>query len=156
MSDFSNQAGADGGLTGLKPGVSLPDLEIVVLGSNNKPGNFILRPGMDDMPIGPVTVPGKSASIATELTLDTEIPQMFPSRLNKEFPIQRNETLSAAFVEDIRAAGFEVVFVPTPQNPRHVRIVPKTGDFSVESDRELLSIAFDQIAKSRKERKLNK
>ena len=63
---------------GLKPGESLPDhLEIVVVGSNNHPGNFVLRPGIDDVPIGLVTTPGKSAAMATELTLETEIPKMF-------------------------------------------------------------------------------
>jgi len=62
----------------LRPGEPLPDhLEIVVVGSNNHPGDFVLRPGIDNVPIGLVTTPGKSAAMATDLTLETEIPKMF-------------------------------------------------------------------------------
>jgi hypothetical protein len=126
-------------LGGLRPGDPLPDhLEIVVVGSNNRPGNFVLRSGIDDVPIGPVTTPGKSAAIATDLTLETEIPKMF-ARV-----CRRGDTLSGAFVEDIRAAGFDVLFAPTPSNPFHVRIVPKTRTFD-EAGREILAITFDRI-----------
>jgi len=63
---------------GFRPGELLPDqLEIVVVGSNNHLGNFVLRSGIDDVPIGLVTTPGKSAAMATDLTLETEIPKMF-------------------------------------------------------------------------------
>ena len=60
-------------LKGLIPGQPLPDkFEIVVFGSTNKPGNFILRPGIDDKPIGGVNSPGKSVSIGTNLEIQTE------------------------------------------------------------------------------------
>src|SRR5574341_1757439 len=125
----------------LRPGEPLPDdLEIVVLGSNNRPGNFVLRPGIDDVPIGPMTTPGKSAAIATDLTLETEMPKMF-GRLPR-----RGDTLSGAFVEDIRTAGFGVLFAPTPSNPFHVRIVPRTHTFDA-AGRESLAMAFDRIVR---------
>jgi hypothetical protein len=127
---------------GLRPGEPLPDqLEIVVVGSNNHPGNFVLRSGIDDAPIGLVTTPGKSAAIATDLTLETEIPKMF-GRLPRG-----GDTLSGAF-EDIRAAGFDVLFAPTPHNPFHVRIVAKTHTFDA-AGREALALAFDRIVRQR-------
>jgi len=46
----------------LNPGDLLPDNEIIVFGSNNKPGNFILRTGVDYKTIGTIITPGKSAS----------------------------------------------------------------------------------------------
>src|SRR5262249_31778197 len=105
-------------ITGLKPGEPLPDhLEIVVVGANKHPGNFVLGSGIDNAPIGLVTTAGKSAAVATDLTLETEIPKMF-GRMPR-----RGDTFSGAFVEDIRAAGFDVLFAPTPHNPLHVRIV---------------------------------
>jgi hypothetical protein len=128
---------------GLRPGEPLPDqLEIVVVGSNNHPGNFVLRPGIDDAPIGLVTTPGRSAAMATDLTLETEIPKMF-GRLPR-----RGDTLSGAFVEDIRAAGFDVLFAPTSPNPLHVRIVAKTHTFDA-AGREALALAFDRMARQR-------
>ena len=128
----------------LKPGQPLPDnLEIVVTGSNNKPGNFILRPGVDNKPLGSVTTPGKSATIATDLTLETEFSKMF-GRAPK-----RGDTLSGSFVEDVRAAGFDVIYAPTANNPNHVRIVPNINTFD-ETGRGLLSQAFDVIARQRK------
>lgn len=49
---------------GFRPGEPLPDrLEIVVLGSNTQPGNFVLRPGIDGAPLGVVTTPGKEAGL---------------------------------------------------------------------------------------------
>lgn len=127
----------------LRSGEPLPDrLEIVVLGSNNQPGNFMLRSGIDDVPIGAVTTPGKSAAIATDLLLETEIPKMF-GRLPR-----RGDTLSGAFVEDIRAAGFDVLFAPTPGNPFHVRIVPGTRIFDA-AGRAALALAFDSIVRQR-------
>lgn len=62
---------------------------------------------------------------------------------------KRNDILSGAFVEDLRAAGFEVIYVPTERNPWHVRIIANSSDFD-ESGRELLEIAIDRIAKKRK------
>jgi hypothetical protein len=120
----------------------LPDNEIVVFGSNNKPGNFLLRPGVDDKPIGTVTLPGKSASITETLDINVEYGILFGAeRQNK---LRRGDTLSGAFVEDIRATGFEVVYAPTPRNPNHVRVVPKENTFD-ESGREWLSLAIDRI-----------
>ena len=128
---------------GLRPGEPLPDqLAIVVVGSNNHRGNFVLRPGIDDAPIGLVTTPGKSAAMATDLTLETEILKMF-GRLPR-----RGDTLSGAFVEDIRAAGFDVLFAPTPHNPFHVRIVAKTHTFDA-AGREALALAFDRMVRQR-------
>jgi len=76
----------------LNPGDLLPDNEIIVFGSNNKPGNFILRPGVDYKPIGTIITPGKSASIAKNLEVGTEYPIMFGlERVNK---LRRGDTLS--------------------------------------------------------------
>ncbi|OQW90343.1 MAG: hypothetical protein BWK78_07240 [Thiotrichaceae bacterium IS1] len=122
----------------------MPDNEIVVFGSNNKPGNFLLRPGVDDKPIGTVTLPGKSASIAETLEINVEYGIMFGAeRLNK---LRRGDILSGAFIEDIRAASFEVVYAPTPRNPNHVRVVSKENTFD-ERGREWLSLAIDRIDK---------
>jgi hypothetical protein len=136
---------------GLKPGDPLPDnLEIVVTGSNTKPGNFILREGIDTLPIGNVKTPGKSASIATDLTIEGEYLKMFgPERAAN---IRRGDTLSGAFVEDIRAAGFDVLYAPTKKNPYHVRIIPKIRSFD-QSGRDWLSLAFDIIQRIKKARK---
>ena len=131
-------------LQSLKPGEPLADgLEIVVRGSNNKPGTFILRQGIDDAPLGVVTQPGKSAAIATDLQLETEIPKMFGRA-----PV-RGDVLSGAFVEDIRAAGFDVVYAPTEANPFHVRILPKTAEFDAAGF-DWLSTAFDNLGKVKK------
>jgi hypothetical protein len=109
----------------------------------------------DNYPGLVISAPGKSASIGIDLSLDTEIIQMFPHRLARETPIARNATISGGFVGDVRAAGFDVIFAPTINNPRHVRIVSETGSFDKASDLELLSIAFDRIAKAKKARGLN-
>ncbi|MCB9563565.1 MAG: hypothetical protein H6708_24470 [Kofleriaceae bacterium] len=122
---------------------TVPDDAIIVLGSNNKPGNFILRPGIDDRAIGGVTAPGKSATIATDLTLETEIRVMFGRAPT------RGDTLSAAFVADVRAAGFDVVYAPTEANPLHVRIIAGKRGFDL-TGREWLSAAIDRIARARK------
>jgi len=122
---------------------ALADTEIIVIGSGAKPGNFILRPGIDTRPLGSVTQPGISGSIAKDLTLEGEIAQMFRR------PVKSNDTLSGAFVEDIRAAGFDAVRAPTVNNPLHVRIVGTTSSFDAPG-REILSVAFDRLAKARK------
>ena len=57
-------------------------------------------------------------------------------------------TLWGAFVEDIRAAGFDVLFAPTPHNPFHVHIVAKTHTFDA-AGREALALAFDRIVRQR-------
>jgi hypothetical protein len=61
---------------------------------------------------------------------------------------RRGDTLSGACVEDIRAAGFDVLFAPTPHNPFHVRIVAKTHTFDA-AGREALALAFDRIVRQR-------
>ena len=119
------------------------DDEIIVFGSNNKPGNFKLRPGVDDRPIGGVTAPGKSGSIATDLEISSEFQQMF-GRAAK-----RGDTMSGAFVGDIRAAGFDVVRAPTLRNPNHVRIISGTRTFDDEGI-EWLSTAVDRLSRVRK------
>jgi hypothetical protein len=97
---------------------------------------------VDDKPIGIIILPGKSASIAETLDINVAYGIMFGAeRLNK---LRRGDTLSGAFIEDIRAAGFEVVYAPTPRNPTHVRVVPKENTFD-ERGREWLSLAIDRI-----------
>lgn len=123
------------------PGESLPDNEIILIGSNKEPGNFILRE-QDFKPIGPVNSPGKSASIASDLT-SNEIAKMF-SR-----PPVRGDILCGAFAKDIRAAGFDVKYAPTSTNPYHVRIIAKTNSFNGEG-RTWLSMAFDKLLKVKK------
>lgn len=125
------------------PKAPIPDEEIIVFGSNNKPGNFKLRPGVDDQPVGGVTAPGKSGSIATDLEIRTEIPQMFGREA------KRGDTLSGAFAGDIRAAGFDVVRAPTPKNPSHVRVIAAGRDF-VDDGLEWLSAAVDRLQRVRK------
>jgi hypothetical protein len=61
----------------------------------------------------------------------------------------KHDALSGAFVEDIRDAGFDVVYAPTEANPRHVRIIAASQTFD-ESGRQLLALAFDRIARVRK------
>jgi hypothetical protein len=131
-------------LRNLKPGDSLPDgLEIVVRGSPNKPGTFILREGIDTKPLGTVTTPGKSATIATNLELETEILQMF-GRAPKQ-----GDMLSGGAVNDIRAAGFDVIYAPTEANKLHVRIVPRVNQFD-ETGREWISLGFDNLTRKKK------
>lgn len=103
---------------------------------------ILLRPGVDTKPIGPVTEPGKSVSIANDLTLKTEIPKMFHR------DVRPGEILSGAFVEDIRAAGFDVKYAPTQQNPSHARIVSRENTFDA-TGAQWLRIATDRIAKER-------
>lgn len=64
-------------------------------------------------------------------------------------PPVRGDTLSGAFVGDIRATGFDVVPAPTPLNPNHVRIIAAEHTFD-KSGREWLSLAFDRIARAKK------
>jgi hypothetical protein len=132
-------------LQGLTPGQPLPDgLEIVVLGNTNKPGNFILRPGIDDKPIGGLSMPGKSVSIGTDLEIASEYQKMFGSGR----AMVRGDTLSGAFTEDIRAAGFDVLYAPTEKNIFHARIVGVDRTFD-ELGRDYLSLAFDRIARQK-------
>jgi hypothetical protein len=130
----------------LTPGQPLPNrLEITVRGSSNSPNSFKLQIGRDDQPLGAVKQPGLSATIATDLTPETEYMQMFGRETGP------NDLLSGAFVEDIRAAGFEVVYAPTRRNPLHVRIVPRHNTFD-DAGRQWLSLAFDKLARVKKKR----
>ena len=133
-------------------GVPLDNHEIVVYASTPSANSFKLRPGVDDLPIRnlmkpgefSVTTPGKSVSIATDLTVPGEYRQMFGvDRVSK---LHRGDTLSGAFVEDIRAAGFDVVYAPTANNYLHARIVPAANSFD-DAGREYLSVAFDRIGR---------
>ena len=129
------------GVANLVPGQPLSNLDILVMGSNAKPGTFTLRTGIDDKPLGVVTAPGRSATIATDLTYQTEIPNMFGR------PLQAGDYLSGAFVEDVRAAGFDAVYAPTTTNPLHSRIVAGASDFDAEG-RGWLSNAFDVLGRA--------
>jgi hypothetical protein len=128
------------------PGEALPDTEIIVVAGNaTAPGTNILRPGIDDGPLGIVTNPGRSVTIATDLTVPTETRQMFgPNRGTRS-----GDILSGAFVGDVRSAGFDVRYAPTLSNPRHARIVETGtgGMFTNLDDRQLLSLAFDKYVK---------
>jgi len=121
----------------------LANNDIVVVGSGARPGNFILRPGIDTRPIGNVTKPGVSASESLDLTLNTEIKQMFGRS------VKRGDIISGAFVEDVRAAGFDIVRAPTEKNPFHLRIISGDSTFD-EEGRELLSLAFDRLVRAKK------
>jgi hypothetical protein len=132
-------------------GVRLADNEIVVFASTPKQGSFILRNGIDDKAIGDVIQAGKSVTIATDLKIKTEFSQMFG--LERASNLRRGDTLSAAFVEDIRAAGFDVIYAPTRANHLHSRIIPAANNFDSEEARELLSLAFDRISRVKKDSK---
>lgn len=64
-------------------------------------------------------------------------------------PPVRGDALSGAFVEDIRAAGFDVIYAPTDANPFHVRIVPRSAGFDGPGI-DWLSTAFDNLGKAKK------
>jgi hypothetical protein len=85
-----------------------------------------------------VTSPGKSATIATDLTPETEIQKMFGRAAKK------GDILSGGAVNDIRAAGFDVIYAPTKDNVLHVRIVPRANQFD-DVGREWLSLGFDDL-----------
>lgn len=143
----STSAGARGG-GGPPSGSPIPnrmplaDTDIVVGGPAN-PGSFILRQGVDTRPVAGVTSPGKSGSLASDLTIESEFRQMFKQ------PVSRGDTLSGTFIGDIHAAGFEVVHAPTFNNPLHVQIIAAVNNFD-SVGREWLSLAFDRLARVRK------
>jgi RHS repeat-associated protein len=124
-------------------GVPLANDAIVVFGSTPKPTAFKLRPGVDTKPVAGVNARGKSVSEAVSLELADEFAVMFGSE--RAAALQRGDTLSGAFVEDIRAAGFDVVSAPTATNPHHARLVEVTGSFDDPEALEMLSIAFDRL-----------
>ena len=115
---------------------------------NNRPGNFILRE-IDNQPIGSVTTPGKSATIATDLDMANEFKQMFGRDLKP------GDIMSGGFVEDIRAAGFDVVFAPTAKNPLHVRIISNTNTFD-DAGTQWLNLATDQLNKVNRKGKIKR
>lgn len=106
-----------------------------------------MRPGIDDRPIGGINAPGKSVSIATDLEIANEYQKMFGSGR----AMVRGDTLSGAFTEDIRAAGFDVLYAPTDKNPFHARIVGVDRTFD-EAGRDYLSLAFDRLARQKSEK----
>ncbi|WP_414664427.1 RHS repeat-associated core domain-containing protein [Horticoccus sp. 23ND18S-11] len=122
--------------------VHLVDSEIVLVGNTAKPNNFSLRQGIDTKPIGDISSPGKSASIATDLTIKTEIRQMFGRESI------RGDAVSGAMVGDIRSAGFDVLHAPTPNNPLHVRIIAGERIFD-DSGRNALSQAFQLLERAK-------
>jgi hypothetical protein len=110
--------------------------------SNNLKLQILQREGVDTQAIDKVTSRGKSASLATDLTLEGELSQMFCCVLT------RGDTLSGAFAEDIRAAEFDVVRAPTEASPLHVRFIAGENTFN-DTGRDSLSLAFDQIARKK-------
>lgn len=50
---------------------------------------------------------------------------------------------------DVRAAGFDVVYASTYSNPLHVRIISAENTFD-EAGREWLSLAFDKLERLKK------
>jgi RHS repeat-associated protein len=122
----------------------LADDAIIVIGNGAKPGNFVLRPAVDTKPVAWINEPGISGSVAVDLSIETEFMRMFGRTT------VRGDTLSGAFVGDVRAAGFDVVPAPTIRNPNHVRIVPFAPRSFDEIGREWLSLAFDRLARARK------
>lgn len=84
------------------------------------------------MPIGSLTAPGKSATLANSLDLYDEFKQMFGATRTT---FNRGDTLAGASAYDVRAAGFDVVYAPTYNNPLHVRIISAQNTFD-EAGRE--------------------
>jgi len=130
----SGAGGSGGGLCGKR----VPDNEIIVRSGSSTPDSFKLRPGVDDQPIGAVKAPGKSATVATDLTVETETQQAIGR------PATRGDRISGTTAGDVRAAGFDVIYAPTDRNPRHVRIVAGERAFD-EAGRDWLSVAFDLL-----------
>jgi hypothetical protein len=108
----------------------------------NSADKFKLRPS-DSLPLEGVTQPGKSAGITIDLTPQSDVAQALGR------PAGKQDVLIGASVKDIRAAGFDVVYAPTRENPLHVRIVEGTGKFSNPADRDLLTLAFDRLGKGK-------
>ena len=108
----------------------------------NSADKFKLNPP-DKVNLEGVTQPGKSAGIIIDLTPQSDVPQAFGR------PAQKGDILIGASVKDIRAAGFDVIYAPTRENPTHVRIVEACGKFSNQEDRDLLTLAFDRLGKAK-------
>lgn len=133
---------------GSKLHIPLPKGTSVVVASNNKPGNFKLRPGVDDRSLGFVRSSGKSTSISIEPNsnnIDAEYQKIFNDPNRKP---TRNDLMSKTNAEDIRAAGFEVVYAPTRSNEMHTRIISGNNTFDDEG-REWLSAAFGETIKGK-------
>jgi hypothetical protein len=121
----SSGVGAVIPLATVVPGVAslaaLPDE--TVIGMAGRPDLRLgLRP-QDHLPIGDVTMPGKSASVLNSFELEETLRRFFgPARM-----ADMRDRIYAAFVGDVKEAGFDVVPAPTINNPSHVRIVPQPG-----------------------------
>jgi len=126
----------------LSVGQPLPDDELVTIIGGNSPGRFKLGRA-DSLPIENVTAPGKSASIAVDLTPEPEILQTFGRQA------QAGDIVLGAQVRDIRNAGFDVVFAPTRSNPLHVRIIEHTARFTDAGSEELF-VVFERLGKKRR------
>ena len=131
-------------VAGTAAGKPLPGNAIVVFGTTPTEGAFKLRPGVDTLSVSGITARGKSVSEAVSLQLADEYRQMFG--VARAAQLRRGDTLAGAFVEDIRAAGFDVLHAPTA-NVRHARIVEVTGSFDDPESRYLLSLAFDRLGR---------
>jgi hypothetical protein len=126
----------------LTPGQALADDEIITMIGGNTPAKFKLS-AQDLKPLEGVTEPGKSASIAIDLTPETEVAQAFGR------PAAKQDIVLGAQVKDIRAAGYDVVYAPTTMNPMHVRIIARGSQFTEEGSVELFQ-GFERLAKKRK------
>jgi hypothetical protein len=122
-------------LNSIRP-LRVSNREIIVMGGNaQKSGVLQPRLPRDRRGLGGLPGPSRSASLAIDLTAETEIPAMFGRALTK------SDTISAAFVADVRAAGFAVFRTPTTPNPLHVSILPRHRTFDQEG-LEWLTLAF--------------
>lgn len=101
---------------GLRPGAPVPDPETLVFVRPDSAKRFRLRP-QDHEPLGDVATPGKSASIAVDLTIESEILQIFGR------PAQPEDYIGSVDAGDVRAAGFDVIYAPSRENPLHVRTI---------------------------------
>jgi hypothetical protein len=115
------------------------ETEIISVMGGHKPGTFLLRE-IDHKPLGNVSTPGKSGSIAQSLDVKSEVLIIFGREGKK------GDILLQSTVGDIRAAGFDVINAPTNNNPFHVRIVSATRDFDAE-ETEWLNAAFQRMGK---------
>jgi RHS repeat-associated protein len=125
----------------LKAGQPLADDDIITMIGGNSPGKFKLQ-AIDFAPLEGVSAPGKSASIAIDLTPEKEVLQAFGRHAAK------GDIVLAAQVKDIRAVGFDVVYAPTTNNVVHVRIIEKTAKYTATGSDELFVI-FERMAKKK-------
>ncbi len=128
------------------PGVvslsALPDDTIV--GVAGRPDLRLgLRP-RDHLPIGDVTTPGKSGTMLNTFDIGELLRKFF----GKDRIAGEGDAIHAAFVGDIRQAGYDVVPAPTVSNPSHVRIIPQPGvSFEEPTFLEKLMNAFTIVSR---------